>query len=31
MAADGKFCLYVGVAKSLKERMKWHAEQPLKL
>jgi len=30
MAADGKFCLYVGVAKSLKERMKWHAEQPLK-
>ena len=25
-----KVCLYVGIAKSLNERMKWHAEQPLK-
>ena len=25
-----KVCLYVGVARSLNERMRWHAEQPLK-
>lgn len=27
--SDDQVCLYVGMAKSLRERMKWHAEQPL--
>ena len=28
-SADGKLCLYVGVASSLRQRVKWHADQPL--
>ena len=27
--ANGKVCLYVGVASNLQERTQWHAEQPL--
>lgn len=26
---DGKLCLYVGVAESLRQRIEWHANQPL--
>ena len=28
-SSASKVCLYVGIATSLRERMKWHAEQPL--
>ena len=28
-ATSGKLCLYIGIAKNLRERIKWHAEQRL--
>ena len=28
-SANGKVCLYVGVASELRERTEWHADQPL--
>ena len=29
-ARSGRLCLYVGIAKSLRKRIKWHAAQPLR-